>query len=329
MKNPFYELSVKIHEYFARKKTSCLPKAGLTDARAGIAARRRTTLKKHVFIWTMLIIPIASWLVFWLFTNFKMILMAFQTPQGEWTANNFRAFWTDLTGPYSEILVSLRNTLLYFGLNTIIILPLGTLIAYFIYKKICGYKVFRVAIFLPAIIPQIVMVTSFTEMIKPGGPFTQLGLTSLTGLLADQKTATPTVMFYCLWTGFPTIMLLMCGSMARIPTEMLEAAKLDGCGPFREFRSLVVPLIMPTLTTQIIFSLTGLLNASGPILLMTGGANNTSTLQYYIFINTVRGQNTPDMYNRVSATGLAFTCVMLPLILLVKWLSDKIETVEY
>lgn len=35
------------------------------------------------------------------------------------------------------------------------------------------------------------------------------------------------------------------------------------------------------------------------------------------------------MYNRVSATGLAFTCVMLPLILLVKWLIDKKETVEY
>lgn len=83
MKNPFYEMSVKIHEYFERKKTSRLPKAGLTGARAGIAARRRTTLTKHVFIWAMLIIPITSWLVFWLYANFKMILMAFQTPQGE------------------------------------------------------------------------------------------------------------------------------------------------------------------------------------------------------------------------------------------------------
>lgn len=329
MKNPFYELSVKIHERFAAKKRARGRDTVVLDNFAA-KSRRRGLIRKHVFIWSMLGIPIASWLVFWLYTNFNMILMAFQTPQGDWTFRNFISFWNDLTAPHSEIAVSIRNTFLYFGLNVLIILPLGTLIAYFIYKKIRGFKVFRVAIFLPAIIPQIVMITSFKEVIKPWGPLATLGIRlPAEGLLALPSTATATVMFYCLWTGFSTVMLLMCGSMARIPVEVLEAAKLDGCGAFREFRSLVIPLILPTISTQVIFALTGLFNASGPILLMTGGAAETSTLQYWIFMNTYKGTEATGAYNIVSATGLVFTCVALPLILLVKWLSEKIQTVEY
>lgn len=292
--------------------------------------RKKIERSRIVFIVSMLAIPIISWLIFWLYGNFNMILMAFQTPTGEWTFRNFVTFWHDLTAPYSEVGVSVRNTFLYFGLNVLMILPIGTLIAFFIYKKIKGHKVFRVLIFLPAIIPTIVMVTAFKETIKPWGPLASLGIKfPEAGLLADPNTATPTVMFYCLWTGFSTIMLLMCGAMARIPTELFEAAKLDGCGPFREFFSIVVPLIMPVLSMQIIFSLTGLLSASGPILLMTGGAAETSTLNYWIFINTQRGTAASGAYNIVSATGLVFTFIAVPIIMLVRWLSEKIEAVEY
>ena len=292
--------------------------------------RKKIEWSRIVFIVSMLAIPIISWLIFWLYGNFNMILMAFQTPTGEWTFRNFVTFWHDLTAPYSEVGVSVRNTFLYFGLNVLMILPIGTLIAFFIYKKIKGHKVFRVLIFLPAIIPTIVMVTAFKETIKPWGRLASLGIKfPEAGLLADPNTATPTVMFYCLWTGFSTIMLLMCGAMARIPTELFEAAKLDGCGPFREFFSIVVPLIMPVLSMQIIFSLTGLLSASGPILLMTGGAAETSTLNYWIFINTQRGTAASGAYNIVSATGLVFTFIAVPIIMLVRWLSEKIEAVEY
>lgn len=292
--------------------------------------RKKIEWSRTIFIISMLAIPIVSWLIFWLYGNFNMILMAFQTPTGEWTFRNFVTFWHDLTAPYSEVGVSVRNTFLYFGLNVLMILPIGTLIAFFIYKKIKGHKVFRVLIFLPAIIPTIVMVTAFKETIKPWGPLASLGIKfPEAGLLADPNTATPTVMFYCLWTGFSSIMLLMCGAMARIPTELFEAAKLDGCGPFREFFSIVVPLIMPVLSMQIIFSLTGLLSASGPILLMTGGAAETSTLNYWIFINTQRGTAASGAYNIVSATGLVFTFIAVPIIMLVRWLSEKIEAVEY
>ena len=129
----------------------------------------------------------------------------------------------------------------------------------------------------------------------------------------------------------PFSVFILAKFMRRIPTAVVEAAKLDGCGPFREFRSLVIPLIFSTLTTQLIFGLTGLFSSSGPILLMTGGAHKTTTLSYWIFENVYgsTGATAADAYNIVSATGLVFTVILFPIILLVRFLVNKVDMVEY
>ena len=287
-------------------------------------------VSKNIFIVSMLFIPICSWIIFWLFVNIDMILMAFEDPAGKFTFDNFKTFWVELTEPGGTIGVSVRNTFIYFGINVFLLMPSGTLIAYFLYKKIKWYKFFRFMLFLPSMIPVTVMVASFKEFIKPWGPIASLGANiPEAGLLASSKTATTTVMLYVIWTGLASGMLLMNGAMSRIPISVFEAAKIEGCPPFKEFTQIVLPLIMPTLSMNMIFACTGLFAASGPILLMTGGAYETSTLSYWIFITTVKGSSATGAYNIVSATGLVFTCIALPLILLVKFLSEKIEAVEY
>ena len=290
----------------------------------------RKNVSKNIFVISMLIIPICSWLLFWLYVNIDMIFLAFQDTAGKFTLDNFKYFWRELTEPGGTIGIALRNTLLYFVINVFLLMPSGTLIAYFLFKKIRWYKFLRFMLFLPGMIPGMVMIASFKEFIKPWGPIAALGVKLPdSGLLANEKTATATVMLYVIWTGLAGGMLLMNGAMTRIPTSVFEAAKLDGCGTWKEFIHLVIPLIMPTLSMQMIFACTGLFAASGPILLMTGGAYGTTTLSYWIFITTVQGSTASGAYNIVSATGLVFTCVALPLILLVKFLSEKIEAVEY
>ena len=70
--------------------------------------------------------------------------------------------------------------------------------------------------------------------------------------------------------------------MSRVPFEIIEAAKLDGCGPAREILSIIFPLIWPTYSTQFIFALTGILSATGPILLFTNGKYGTTTIKRLI-----------------------------------------------
>ena len=293
---------------------------------------------KLVFIWVLLALPILQWLVFWLYVNIQTILLAFQHQRtGEFTLNNFVTVWERIISPFNnDIGISLLNTLKYFGTTVLIITPISLVISFFFYKRIAFYKGFRIIFYLPAIISGMVYVTAYTEFIDPNGPLGAImnafgkPLPSY-GLLANEATATPTIIAFCILVGFTTNVLLYSGGMARIPIEILESAKLEGCGPARELVSIVFPLIWPTFSTQIIFTMTGIFNSSGPILLFTNGKYNTSTVSFWIFKQVYGDGNVggTGAYNLVSCAGLCFTLIGVPLILIARKIVEKIDIVEY
>ena len=125
-------------------------------------------------------------------------------------------------------------------------------------------------------------------------------------------------------------MLIFSGAMSRIPTEVIESARLDGVGPFRELVSIILPLVWPTITTAIVLQITGLFTASGPILLLVNGTHETTTISYWIY-NKINGDGYGGggMYNLVSAAGLCFTAVAIPIVLSVRKFMSRFEEVEY
>lgn len=285
---------------------------------------------ERIFLIVMLSIPILHWLVFWLYVNLSSILLAFQLPTGEWSLETLRqAFEAFGNNDGGYLLVALKNTLKYFFVGMLITMPCSFLLSYLYYKKILGYKVFRTILYLPAIISGVVLVSAFSFIIAPNGPvgyiLGRIGVDPVPEFLANRDFATKTILFYCVWTGTGTGVLLFQGGMSRIPTEVLEASKIDGCGSFRELVSIIVPLLWPTISTQLILNLTGLFAASGPILLFTQGFFETSTLAYWIF-DAIYNYGS---YNAVSATGLICTVVGVPIILGIRWLIERVPAVEY
>ena len=300
----------------------------------------KRTFKRHanIFIVCMLALPVIQWVVFWLSVNASSIGLAFTHPRtGEFTWSNFATLWEDLTAPYGTIKIALLNTLKYFAAQMLLTNTLALLIAFFLYKKIALYKAFRIFFFLPAIISAVAMVVVFSEVVAPTG---LLGLFMKAighplpeeGLLARAGSATNVIVFYTVWTGMSTNILLFSGAMARVPVEILESARLDGCSPMREFFQLILPLITPTITTVVVITFTSVFTATGPILLFKGGPNET-TLSYWIFEkvygNGALGGGSPELYNIVSCTGLCFTLIGVPIIMGVRHLMNKIPTVEY
>ena len=281
-----------------------------------------------LFLVGMLTIPIVHWFVFWLYVNANSIMLAFQLPTGDWSLHTLqsalREFSTD--GP---LFLALGNTLKYFFTSILITMPCSFVLSYLFYKKILMYKVFRVILYMPAIISGVVITSAFSFVIAPDGPIgiilSRLGVDPVPEFLANSDYATGTILFYTVWPGIGTGTLLFQGGMARIPLEVLEAAKLDGCGPGRELVSLIIPLLWPTISTQLILQLTGLFGSSGPILLFTQGAYETTTLAYWIFDSIYTYGN----YNAVSAAGLCCTVVGVPIILGIRWLIERIPAVEY
>ena len=303
--------------------------------------RRRSTFKREgaIFLTVILAVPIVHWLVFWLYVNVQSIALAFQDPRtGIFTFDNFILLWEDLTNPLTATIgQAVRNTMLFFGLHLLFTMPLSLCIAFFLYKRILGYQFFRIIFYFPAIISSVVMVTTFKNFISPTGPLGKIvevfgGSLPSQGLLVGfNGTPIITIMIYCIWTGFTRDVLLFTGGMSRIPVEVLESAKLEGCGPFREILSIVLPMIWPTISTQVIFIFTGMFSAGGPILLLTNGDYGTYTIAFWIF-EQVYGDGSiggTGTYNMVSCAGFCFTLVGLPIIMFVKWLLGRVDAVEY
>lgn len=284
---------------------------------------------QRIFLFTMLIVPIVHWLIFWLYMNFNAILLAFQNSVGEFTLINFSNFFRELTVAGSQISIAVKNTLIYFLNSILVIMPLALFISYFFYRKIAGYRAFRIIFYMPGIISAVAMTSAYANFLLPTGPFgalcKMLNIENVPELLENSKYATWSIVFYCIWTGFGTNVLLFSGAMSRIPLEVIESARIDGCPTSVEIFKIILPLIWPTLSSVIIFACTGLFTASGPILLFTKGKYGTTTIGYWIFDMVYQYQN----YNIVSAAGLVFTLVGLPFILTVRKVVDKISSAEY
>lgn len=292
------------------------------------------------FIWIMLLLPIVSWLVFWLYVNFSSFVQAFQDTVGNWSFMNFVEVWKSVTAKTTgldSLNVAITNTLKYFFLNIFVQFPLQIIFSYFIYKKITGYKFFRIVFYFPVIISSVAMTGVFKEFISPLGPLgdvmRRLGVDFPSqGLLGQPETATNTIMAYNVYTCVGVNMLLICGAMARIPVDVLESARLDGIGGGRELVQIIIPMIWPTLSTLIVLTCTQLLNSSGPILLLASDSYSlgTTTISYWIFDKVYAGGSyMKGAYNLVSATGLCFTIVTVPIILLIRWAIEKVPAVEY
>lgn len=295
-----------------------------------------SSVNRTVFIITTLMLPLLHWAVFWLYVNFDGILMAFQSSRtGAWTFDNFAYVWQQLTMDSGDLRIALRNTMYYF-IESNVLLVLNLIVAYFIYKKIRGYKAYRIIFYIPGLISSVVLTTIFQEFIKPFGPLGDLlGLLGInlpeTGLLADKGTATYTIMAYNVWVGFSGWVLMFSSSMSRLPAEVMDAARLDGCGPFREVFSIVLPMIAPMFTTLFILNFTGIFSASGPVLLFTQGGFETTTISYWMFTQVYGngGYGGTGHYNIVSAFGLCLTVVAVPLTMGLRALLEKLPTSEY
>ena len=288
-------------------------------------------MANRIFLISMLILPIIHWCVSWLFVNIQSILMAFQLPTGDWSLLNFTVLKKNLTDPNSDIVLAIANTLKWFVFQDCFMFPFTIILNYFFYKKMPGYKLYRILLYVPGLLSGVAVSSMIKRIVLPSGPlgviFNALGVEEVPLFFTNPEYANKAMFIYSFWLGWGGSMLLLGGTYARIPAEVLEAAKLDGCGPVRELVQLIIPMISSTLITMIILRLTGIFSASGPLFLFTQGKYGTMTLSYWIF-DSVRfgGAST---YNTVAATGLVFTCIAVPLILTVRWLLEKIPVVEY
>ncbi len=292
--------------------------------------------QQTIFVWVMLAIPIAHFLIFWVYTNLNSILLAFRnidftTGKEYWTLRNFKTVWQMLTGQNRETNLALYglNTLRFWLLGTVWSIPHSILLTYAFHKKLRGSKFYRIFLYLPSIINSVALAGIYEAFISGNGAFgfilqNVFGVDRVPSWFQEQETAIWALLFYNFFFGFAGNYILFSGAMANVDREMTEAAYMDGVTMWQELRYIDIPMMWPTISMTIVTSFAGLFSASGPVLLLTPNMSSTYTFGYWIFDQIRRFQS----YYVPAALGLCFTLVAFPLCMLVRHLVDKAFTTE-
>lgn len=298
-----------------------------------LTAGRRLSKSAKIFLIVMLAYPLFEFTVSWIFVKFNSILMAFKLPTGEWSLLTFKQVFSEIFHPDNtsfSLAISIKNSFLWLLID-IIMLFFQFMLAYLFYRRIKGTRLFQIALYLPSILSTIVLTTVFKYFVMRTGPLGDVlkafGVKEVPMFLQDPDYANKTVLFYKIWLGWGGHMLLLGGTLARVPLEVIESARLDGVGAIREMFQIIFPMVWSSLGTMIVLLFTGMFGVSQTLLTLTQGYYGTSTVGYWIFHRTYF--DGPSAYNRVAAAGLLFTVIGLVITFTVRWLVEKTDTVEY
>ncbi|MCQ4207582.1 carbohydrate ABC transporter permease [Streptomyces longispororuber] len=96
--------------------------------------------------------------------------------------------------------------------------------------------------------------------------------------LGSEALAMPSLIVMAVWRNMGSAMVLFLAGLQAIPTEVREAARIDGAGIFQEFRRITVPLLRPTMLYVAVMTTIGFLNVFEEPFVMTDGGPSDSTL---------------------------------------------------
>ncbi len=299
---------------------------------------------KNIFVFLVLLLPTIGFLVFWLYVHLDSFVLSFRKdpsitlfddPQGvmeDFTLDNYVKVFKEFFYENGSLGRATINTLIYFFAGLLISLPISILFSYFIYKKIRGYKFFRVITYLPTIITSSVLIALFIQMFSMGGPFhylkIQQGEEAAIGyapfFLKNSHIAMFTLVFYSISFSFGGNIVVLNGAMNSIDKQILEAGELDGCNWVRELFSIILPTIWPTISTMILLSFTGMFGASGPLLAFYPTLNNqidvnqVTTLNFEMYRYVVGNLGRTQDLCFASAIGMVLSLLTIPIVFIVK-----------
>ena len=168
--------------------------------------KARSFTNQNSIVLPVVILAVLTWVLFWLYPNLDTFALAFSNVEGKFSFINFSTAWKSFTSQGADLSVGLKNTLLFFLIGLIVNLPLTIIVCYFMFKRIMGFKAFRIIFYLPSIIPIVALTGVFKSFISVTGPLgnlcSSLGIIIPNeGLLATQSTAIPTILFYAILSG--------------------------------------------------------------------------------------------------------------------------------
>jgi alpha-glucoside transport system permease protein len=224
-----------------------------------------------------------------------------------WTFTNPDGFW------------SVINTLIWALIAPIVSTVIGLIYAVFI-DKARGEKFLKVLVFMPVAISFVGagIIWKFVYDYREGE---QIGLlnaivTGLGGQPVSWLAAQPLINTFCLlavfvWTQTGFAMVILSAAIKGVPTEQIEAARLDGANAWEIFRNVTVPGIRSSVVVVLTTITIASLKVYDIVAVMTGGRSNSTVLGFEMVNQQQRFQS----YGHSSALAVVLFLFVLPLII--------------
>lgn len=250
--------------------------------------------RKHLFVYsTGIFLPLLLYAVFIGYPILHTIYLSFThwnglTPDVEFAGlANYRRLVGD-----AAFKQSLVNNLIWAVVTILFPVVLGFLLAVFLQSgKVYFATLFRSLIFLPVTMSLVTIGLMFSLMLNPAFGAVNEALRAV-GLgflirewLGDHRIALYTLIAVFGWayTGMP--MILYHAGISQIPTELFDAARIEGAGPVQTLRYVTIPLLSPVTVIVTMLTVIQSLRAFDLVMVMTQGGpfGTTSVLGYFMY----------------------------------------------
>lgn len=240
--------------------------------------------------------------------------------------------WTGVDN-YTELVTaplfwtSLQNTVV-FTLGTVpTSTAIGLVLAVLLNRRLPGRGLIRSLYFLPMVVSgvavSLVMAWIFNaDSGIANAALEELGLPRI-GWLSSPDWAMVTLVLTVVWGRIGFCMVTYLAALQNINPALLEAAEIDGAGPWRRFTQIVWPLLAPTTLLLVVLNVVFSIQAFDVIYVLTGGGPGfaTTVLVQYVF----RAAFTDGRMGYASAIGVVLVVALLGLTLLRNRLAKRTE----
>jgi multiple sugar transport system permease protein len=195
---------------------------------------------------------------------------------------NFSRFAAD-----QSAIQALRVTTIYAVVSVPLQIVLGLSIALLLNSKISGLPVYRTIYYLPAVLSGVAVAMLWRWIFSKDFGLLNLALGAVgitgPGWLTDPSWALWALILMSLW-GVGESMVIYLAGLQGIPTELYEAAQVDGAGPVRRFFAITIPLLTPVLFFQLVIGIIRSLQVFVQAFIMTDGGPADATLFYVLHL---------------------------------------------
>jgi trehalose/maltose transport system permease protein len=259
---------------------------------------RMRTRSAWLFLAPMLVtlFVVAAWplmrTIWFSFTDASLDLIS----EAEWVGFRNYLEYVDYgngEGEYFGLLVDARwwravwNTVLFSVVSVSFETFFGLIIALVLHQEFKGRAIVRAAVLIPWAIPTIVSARMWGWMMHDQfGILNDMGMRL--GLLsepiawtASPETAMIAVLIVDIWKTTPFMALLILAGLQMVPSDIYEAARLDGVPAHRVFRKVTLPLIMPAILVAVVFRALDALRVFDIVYVLTPNTDATRTMSVF------------------------------------------------